>query len=61
MFSFLFVNNIPAGKAKRILARQRRRDCIRTDKIGPDLPRLKTVRVSGRSSSRGRLYLQFPW
>ena len=34
---------------------------MRTAKIGPDLPRLKTVRVrgGGGSSYRGRLYLQF--
>ena len=33
---------------------------MRTAKIGPDLSRLKTVRVSGGSSYRGRLYIQFP-
>ena len=32
---------------------------MRTAKIGPDLQRLKTVRVSAGSSYRGRLYLQF--
>ena len=36
---------------------------MRTAKIGPDLPRIKTVRVrgggGGGSSYRGRLYLQF--
>ena len=41
LFSFLFENNIPAGKAKPILARLRGRDCMSTAKIGPDLPRLK--------------------
>ena len=33
---------------------------MRTAKIGPDLSRLKTVRVSGGSSYRGQLYIQFP-
>ena len=41
LFSFRFVNNIPAGKAKRketlIFSGSRQRECMRTAKIGPDL------------------------